>query len=548
MKVINKQNKSIAKQVAQSKVAGIVLALSLIFGVSSCNKLTDVTPISNEEAAKYYKNYNEVNIALNGCYNGMQEPLLTEWMLTELRTDNAKQRSVTSTTNSNQELNLLDLYTVSPQHQQVYNYWLSVYKNIRNINYVLRSLGVTYSNNQLVYGTPTADVTEAQRKDLIGQALFLRAYHYFNLVRLFGGVFIVSEPLEPSQAKFVDRSSVDDCYTFIVSDLQAASTMASANTFTQISVENLGRANAWSAKALLAKVYLTLPTPLKAEALVLLNDIISYSGYGLESTYARVFSINNEMNKEILFSVRYKAGLVGLGNPMANSFAPASSGDAVINGDGSGFNYPTANVVSAFKISTTSFSDARKDVTIGIYANSTTPYYVKKFMSKVIIKNDAENDFPVIRFADVLLLKAEATGFNTSGGTSVGLINQVRERAGAGTYTTGTFTAAFYKFPSTGTGAITTDAEFLTALLNERRNEFAFENQRFFDIVRTKEAINIIKTYYGAEYTSHYSKYRPVILETDLKVNVTDQHLLLPIPQKEIDTNTQIVIEQNSGY
>jgi hypothetical protein len=525
----------------------VLIVAFLSGGLFSCKGIVDVKPISNQVASNYYKNYSEVNIALTGCYNGLQAPLSYEWMLTELRCDNAKQRSVSSTTSANIELNALNLYTPSPQHQQIYNYWLSTYTNIRNINYVLRSLGVTYQNGQLVYGQPTATVTDAQKAQLIGQALFLRAYHYFNLVRLFGGVFIVTDPLVPAESKGINRSSVADCYQLIIADLQAATTMASQNTYAQIASADLGRVNAWSAKALLAKVYLTLPTPRPADALVLLNDVIANSGYGLLSNYADVFSISNEVNKEILFTVRFKAGLVGLGNPMANLFAPASSGDAIVNGDGSGYNYPTNSINGAFATSSTSFTDARKPVTIGTYTG-TTPYYVNKFMSTVLVKNDAENDFPVIRFSDVLLMKAEATGYDGSAGTSMGIINQIRTRAGAGTYTTGTFTAAFYKYPAASTGAINNATDFLNALLTERRLELAFENQRFFDLVRTGQAITVIRNYYASEYSAFYSKYSPAIPLVTLQANVTTDHLLLPIPQREIDTNNEIAIQQNPGY
>lgn len=527
---------------------GFIIMVSLLSAFTACKKVVDQEPISNEDASKYYKNYKEVTVALAGCYNGMQEPLLNEWQFTELRTDNARQRSVNSTTNVNMELNVLNLYTAGPQHQQIYNYWLAVYKNIRNVNYVLKSLGISYQNNQLVFGKPTADVTEAQRDELASQALFIRAYHYFNLVRLYGGVFIVAEPLEAAQARKINRSSVADCYSFITKDLEAAAAKGNTKPYSQITSTDLGRANAWSAKALLAKVYLSLPAPRAADALTLLNDVIANSGYGLESSFARVFAINNEMNKEILFAVRYKAGLVGLGNPMANMFAPASSGDAVINGDGNGFNYPTTSIFGAFTTSTTSFTDARKDVTIAVFAGSTTPYYVNKFFSKVVVAGDAENDFTVMRFSDVLLMKAEAQGYDGAAGSSVGLINQVRERAGAGNYTTGSFTGAFYKYPAAGTGAIESAADFQTALLKERRLELAFENQRLFDLMRFGQAVATMRAHYDAEYTAYYGRFNPVIPLPVLQANVNNDKLLLPIPQREIDTNTEITIPQNPGY
>ncbi|MNK01700.1 SusD family protein [compost metagenome] len=524
-----------------------LFAILLLSATTACKKITDVLPISNEVATNYYRDYKEVNIALTGCYNGLQEPLLTEWMLTELRSDNARQRSVNSTTNTNMELNVLNLYTASAQHQQIYNYWLSVYKNIRNINYVLRSLGIKYENNQLVYGQPSASVSNTERDELAGQALFLRAYHYFNLVRLYGGVFLVTAALDPSATKTINRSSLEDCYQLIVQDLQAAANIADKTAYPQISTNNLGKANAWSAKALLAKVYLSLSVPRKTEALDLLNDIIANSGYGMENSFDRVFSISNEMNKEILFAVRYKAGLVGLGNPMPNLFGPASSGDAVINGDGSGFNYPTTSINGSYTSSPT-FSDARKAVTIANYSNSTTPLYVNKFFSKVIVKDDAENDFTIIRYADVILMKAEAQGYNGPAGTSVGLINQIRERAGAGNYTSGVFAAAFYKYPSTGDASLSSESAFITALLKERRLEFAFENQRLFDMIRLGQAITLMQAHYAAEYSAYYGRFRPIIPLTELQANVNTQRLILPIPQREIDTNTEIQIAQNPGY
>ena len=108
----------------------------------------------------------------------------------------------------------------------------------------------------------------------------------------------------------------------------------------------MGRANSWAARALLAKVYLTLNR--KADALVLLNDVINNSGYSLLPNYAGVFSTLNEMNAEILFSVRYKSGKVGLGSPFANLFAPNNSGLAVVNGDGQGYNYPTVELAGMY--------------------------------------------------------------------------------------------------------------------------------------------------------------------------------------------------------
>lgn len=520
-------------------LAGAILAISL----GSCQKVIDVEPISNEGVDNFYGNFNEVNAALTGAYNGLQAPLQNEWRMTDLRTDNVKVNVINSSSSENVLLLHMDTYELNSTHAHVYNYWISVYKNIRSINYVLRSLGVSYANGQLEFGTRIASMTDEQRDQLAGEALFLRAYHYFNLVRLYGAVFLITEPVDPESAKQVNRSSVQDCYALILADLKAAESRLPKIRYEQISNTNQGRATAWAAKGLLAKVLLTLNR--NAEALVLLDDIIQNSGYGLENSYASVFSINNEMNKEILFAVRYKAGGLGLGNYMANFFAPLNSGNAVVNGDGMGHNYPTTSLALAYKTSTTSAVDQRKAVNIGTY---NALLYCKKFISPVLIENDAENDFPVLRYADVLLMKAEALGFDGAGGTAMNLINQVRQRAGGIPYSAGDFTAGLYLYPTAegDPNAVNDAEEFLTALLEERRLELAFENQRFFDLVRTGKAIDIIRNYYAEEFEAHYKRYTLTLQE--LQAKVTPERLLLPIPQREIDTNEEISIIQNPGY
>src|SRR5690606_9185342 len=130
------------------------------------------------------------------------------------------------------------------------------------------------------------------------------------------------------------------------------------------------------------------------------------------------------------------------------------------------------------------FADQREGINIGRY---NTALYTKKFTSQVLLEDDAENDFPVLRFSDVLLMKAEALGFDGPAGVSVSIINQIRQRAGAGIITTNNFNAAFYQYPTDANhqDAITNEEDFLDALFNERRLELAFENQRFFDLQRT---------------------------------------------------------------
>jgi len=502
-------------------------------GLLSCHKTIDLYPQSNLNTGTYYSNYEEVKSALTGCYNGMQRSLSNEWMFTELRSDNSKQGQPGSTASGNRDLSDLDMFIPATTQQAIYTYWLATYSNIRNTNIVLEKLGVVYdpASGAISFKAIDIPISEVDRKQLAGEAMFIRAYHYFNLVRLYGGVFLVHRPISPDEAKTMNRVTAGDIYKLIEADLVTAATSMNNLKFNQIAAADLGRATSWAAKGLLAKVYLTLNK--KTEAIAQLQDVIANSGYSLQSTYAGVFSITNEMNSEILFAVRYKAGGLGLGSHFGNTFGPLGTGSAVINGDGDGLNYPTADLDTATN------GDLRKPTLIGTFGTgSATKWYVKKYLFPVTLVDDGESDWPVLRYADILLMLAEAQGYSAS---SLDLINSVRPRAGLPNYTLAT---------------ITNVAQFEQVLSNERRIEFAFENQRWFDLVRfnttmtTITAVQAMKDHFTDEYYAHYRLYvapAPTLAELHANVSINNR-LLLPIPQREIDTNTQIVIPQNPGY
>lgn len=503
------------------------------FGLFACKKTIDLYPESNLNTGTYYSNLEEVKAGLTGCYNGMQAAMSNEWQFTELRSDNAKQGAPGSTASTNRDLSDLDMFVPSTAHLALYNYWLANYTNIRNTNIVLQKLGVVYNpaTGTHTFNDIQISITETDRKQLAGEAMVIRAHHYFNLVRLYGGVFLIYEPITPIQAKQVNRSSVPDIYKLIEADLTTAAVSMHGLKYGQAPAVDLGRATRWAAKGLLAKVYLTLNR--KSEASALLQDVITNSGHGLQDTYPNIFSVTNEMNKEILFAVRYKAGGFGLGSHYGNTFAPIGSGSAVINGDGDGLNYPTN------ELDTLTNGDARKPTLIGVYGTgSSAKFYVKKFLTPVTLVDDGESDWPILRYADILLMKAEADGYSQS---SLDRINETRSRAGLTAYTLATV-------PSV--------AAFEQALSTERRIEFAFENQRWFDLVRfnttmtTINAVQSMKDHFADEYYNHYRLYvAPAPTLAELYNNVsTPGRLLLPIPQREIDTNTQMVIPQNEGY
>lgn len=508
-----------------------ILALFLVTLIS-CNDTIDLYPESQVNTATYFSSAAELRTGLNGIYNGLQKPVLNEWQFTELRSDNTVMSSPGTSSTVNFDLDYLDRFFLTPSHQANYTFWLNTYNNIRGVNYIINALEANYNvaTGAIEYGANTLPISEVDRKKFAAEACFIRAYQYYNLVRLYGGVFLVHEPISPDQAKQMNRSSVADIYKLIVADLANASANGSTAKFGTIPAAEVGFANSWAAKSLLAKVYLNLNR--KADAITLLNDVISNSGYGLETTYANVFSITNEMNKEILFAVRFKSGGTGLGNTMPNQFAPQNSGSAVIIGAGKSYNSPSKEIVSSYAV-----NDLRKAVNIGTYGvGNPDQIYVNKYMSKPTIVNDSENDWPVIRFADVLLMLAEAQG-NTA--SSWAQINLIHKRA-----TTVTLT------PDTGSIAV-----FEKALADERRWEFAFENQRWFDLLRFDTTLTTIKSeatmdnHFATMYPIYYNTYsEPRLTLAEIQSNANPNKFLLPIPQYEIDTNSFIVIPQNPGY
>ena len=315
------------------------LSVTFLLITFGCSDIIDLKSESNISVENFYANYTDLQVGLTSCYKGMQAPLSEEWSMTELRSDNTVENSGTSTSTVKHDLTYLDQFYPPTTHQGVYNYWLKTYNNIRNTNIVLNAAGANYNETSgaIEYEPVTIPVTLTQCKSIAAEASFIRAYHYFNLVRLFGGVFLIHEPITPEQAKQINRTSVTAMYRLIEADLKNAITNGIATAYSANS-SDLGRANKWAAEALLAKVYLTLNR--KAEASALLQDVISSSGYGLQSSYSNVFSVNNEMNSELLFAIRFKGGGLGMGNSLPNNFAPVNSGNAIINGDGDGYNAP----------------------------------------------------------------------------------------------------------------------------------------------------------------------------------------------------------------
>lgn len=437
-----------------------IYALAILVTFPACDNMLDIAPISEVSTSSYYKDAEQINTAIMGVYHGMHKPLEHEWMLTEVRSDNAYQQATGSSNEFSLYLNDLDMFRPTSSIPAIYEYWYGLYQNISSDNRVISSVSVVNNENL--------------KNQYEGEARFVRAYHYFNLVRLYGPVFLTTELISPLEARKMNRAPVSTVYNVIIEDLKfAAEKLPSLYNSAET-----GRATNWAAKTLLAKVYLTLQQ--NDLALPILLDVKNNSPHKLLDKYEDVFSIQNEMNEEIIFAIRFKSGGYGLGSPFENLFAPSQSGSVLINGDGSGYNSPTESLMSAYEA-----SDHRKAVTVDTWKSKN---YVKKLLSEVTLRYDAENDFPVLRYADVLLMLSEIKNETEGPSDALPLVNLIRDRAGLAT-----LDATINQF------------DCRLAIENERRFEFAFENQRWFDLVRTNRVKDVVKTQIETlDWDAHY--------------------------------------------
>ncbi len=467
-------------------------------------------PISEIGEGSFYKTQEHIESAVVACYNGMQAPLEYEWRFTETRSDNSRYYTYATNTTENATIIHYDLSTIETTDDNIYKYWLANYHNIARCNTVLEHLDVV------------ADADLHSQYE--GEARFIRGYHYFNLVRLFGPVVLVTERISAAEAQGHGRSSIEKVYGQIEEDFtKAAELLPDA-----YAPEMAGRATSWAAKGMLAKMRITRGLYDETTE-ALLEDIKDHSGAELQDSYELVFAIDNEMNSEILFAVRYTGGGLGLGSPFGNYFAPNNSGAAVVNGSGRGFNYPTIDLVSAY-----SSGDLRRDVCLrtfytkedGTIVSGKGAAYACKYTSPVVLKNDGDKDWSVLRFADILLLYAEVENELKGAEAALPYINKTRHRAGLEDLTT---------------ADVPNRQAMRMAIEKERRLEFAFENQRWFDLVRTNRVVEVMNAHWsssGSDYDEFYSNLHTITL--------TKEQLLLPVPQKERDINPNLT--QNVGY
>lgn len=464
--------------------------LSLLLVCSACqDDFLALSPISSADVDKFYKTPADFQTAILGAYSTLQTGgMYGNWFLfSEERSDNTEQEDYAGTT---QVYGDFDTFTLLSTNSFISDAWNAHYRLINQCNTILERIqSITFPDAAL-------------KDQLIGEAKFLRALSYFNLVRVYGDVPLVLTPISGAEAYQISRSPLADIYPQIEGDFSdAASKLPATHTGA-----SFGRATKGAAATMLGKVYLTRKQ--YAQAAQALKSVIDGGAYVLLPSYATVFQDANAHNKESVFEVSYKASSQGEGSNFATNFSP-KRGAVYITGQGSGqgYNRPTQNVIAAYEA-----GDQRKTVSLSetwtdgkqVYAD---PYVKKTFITALATAYDGDGNWIVTRYADVLLMYAEA--LNEQGQTAQALpyLNQIRIRAGLA--------------EKSGLSQV----EMRLALEQERRIELAFEGHRWFDLVRTERALTVMKA---------------------TGKTISERDLLFPIPQQQIDINP--LLKQNFGY
>ena len=477
-----------------------LIAIALLgFSFSSCSDFLEQNPQTDLSENDFYKTADEILSAVNGAYSSLQEgDIYGNWyVFGEIPSDNTRNQLSGSVTTQNE----FDQFYIDTQNSMIANFWKAAYKVINRTNTILGRIDGIEINTEL-----------ANRYKL--ECKFIRALMYFNLVRVYGDVPLVLKEISISESYDILREPKENVYNQIIADLKEAQDLP-----VSYSTAEDGRATQGAAKALLANVYMTLHK--YAEAETILAEIINSGRYSLlENTpgslnidgYKNVFSPVNHNSKEGIFEIQFLKGGYGEGSNYANNFAPENSGTNVVAVGGTGGNnIPEMDIYNAYEE-----GDLRRDfsMSLGYYDNRKNnewveSRYVCKFMYVPYQNNDASNNYPVIRYADVILMYAEALNQNGKTAEACKYLNMTRRR-GFGYQTTETSPVDLQ----------TTDkAQFALMVEQERRVELAFENHRWFDLIRTGRAVEVMRS---------------------KGFSLNETNLICPIPQKQIDVNPKL--------
>ena len=475
----------------------LIIVLLATIVLAACKKsFLDLAPLSNSNANIFYKTRADFDLALNNAYSTLYTVYNPNGPISycgELLSDNATLYQVAGSggINANDKWAFRD-YTINPANNLVNQFWSDMYTSLYSVNIVLDKI-------------ESADLDNSYKTQVKAELSFLRALYYFNMVQIWGDVPLITKPISSTDAFVINRTPKADVYNQVIADLQFAATNLTAPN----KVPNAGRASDGAAKTLLGKVYLTMGN--KAQAATVLQQVYTaYNGtiYDLLPHYGSLWgnTLAHKNTKESIFEIQFKGGANNPSSIYWPAFAPFEN--FAITNYGGGINQVTDDLYNEYEA-----GDVRRDTSFekGYFKNAV--YIAIKFQKKwkdasAPVVNGAEacnNNFMVLRYADLLLMLTEATG-------DAQYLNKVRARVGLPLYGTAGYPSAKY-----GTLDL--------AIEHERRVELAMEFQRWFDLKRTGRAITVLS-----------GKGKPA----------NETRLLLPVPQIARDQNHNLA--QNGGY
>ncbi|MGN6510815.1 MAG: RagB/SusD family nutrient uptake outer membrane protein [Chitinophaga sp.] len=489
----------------------IYLICLMALSANGCNYMLDVKPNSFSSGENYYQSEQQVLRAVNGAYGVLQNLYTSDfWAMTEMVADNTNYQYDASDRGA-QQREEIDEFLITSSNNYVNTVWAQIYRNIHQCNVIVTRIdGVEFSDENV-------------KKRYAGEVKFLRALYYFHLVRLFGPVpLIVKEPDGPEDAFARSRASVDEVYAQIIADAKdAAEGLPPSYTGADV-----GRATKGAALTLLGEVYLTRKD--YPNAVTTLTEVTKL-GYDLLDDYGDNFNPARKNNIESVFSVQYNSGLETESSNYIFVFGPRNGKKDLtgFNGLLGGNNIPTPSIYNAYEA-----GDKRKDESVYLYDSPTNAPFeeagafggklplIKKFYHPpYALDGRANENWPVYRYSHVLLMLAEA--INEAGtGDPYPYINDVRHRAGLD--------------PVSGLG----QAAFRDTVQHEMRVELAFEDHRWFQLLRTGKAITVM-TQHGKEEKQRLTRLSAA------SYDIAAYKLLFPIPDREKRLNG---LEQNDGW
>jgi hypothetical protein len=483
----------------------------------SCQKFLDDTPQSSLTTGNAYKSASDIENALAGCYNVFYTDYY-QWenvMLSDNRSDNAYPGG-----GGEETFVVIDQFTVPASNSHNYGFWWGQpYQGIGRCNILLDKIN-DVSDTKL-------DLNN-RRQQIIGEASFLRAFHYYQLVKLFGGVplELQSNTADPAVTRKA-RATEKEVYDQIVTDLQVALTNL-PDDFGDASISKV-RATKGAANALLAKVYAQRSDRDYSKVLEYCDAVLnSPAGYSLTPTYAELFDGINYLNSEAILLVPYIEGNWSVSNWGVQLFLAPEDGWQK-------YCVPSKDLINAY----TNEGDAERLASNVIFykelawadenwspcgnATDSVPFNYKQKHPAGWASGD---NYYLLRVGDIMLLKAEAQNELGNTADAAATMNLVRSRVG---------------LPDVSSGLSKTDMKM--KILHERRLELAFEAQRWDDLVRSGEATNVMAALNEYKYTCVDGEPGN---PTKISYNCDQNHWIMPIPQPEIDANPSLV--QNPGY